>query len=239
MRTPARLVGCFAWSPDKVGVDVAGAGSSTWRGVRHSSDWGQPRVRRACGCHDRRICNRIDKVIVSETADTTFYDSRYRRPCTSPGGGRCLGKEPPARFAGPAYDDMALILDAMDAAATNCSVTTPRSMSASIGRLRCGPLSGPKRADDGPLVHTLFRSAARRCPVLSGVWSAGDRRRAAEGPRRHDRDRTQPELRHITVVFCDLVGSTELSSSLDRRGVRRTHPGLPAAGGGHRPGLRR
>ena len=36
------LVGCFAWSPDKVGVDVAGAGSSTHAhgGVRHSSGLG-------------------------------------------------------------------------------------------------------------------------------------------------------------------------------------------------------
>ena len=47
------------------------------------------------------ICNRIDKVIVSETADTTFYDSPdTERPVhiSGPVGAGVCGKEPPARL---------------------------------------------------------------------------------------------------------------------------------------------
>jgi hypothetical protein len=47
------------------------------------------------------------------------------------------------------------------------------------------------------------------------------------------------ELRHVTAVFCDLVGSTELSSSMDAEEFSELIESLPTQGGGNRPGLRR
>ena len=37
----------------------------------------------------------------------------------------------------------------------------------------------------------------------------------------------EAERRQLTVLFCDLVGSTELSGRLDPRGSERGHAGLP------------
>jgi class 3 adenylate cyclase/tetratricopeptide (TPR) repeat protein len=71
-----------------------------------------------------------------------------------------------------------------------------------------------------------------------GIASVGHRRRlmdaiaalstdpttaSAPGPTRTDRDRTsqaQAERRHITVLFCDIVGSTPLSTRLDPEDLR-------------------
>ena len=40
------------------------------------------------------------------------------------------------------------------------------------------------------------------------------------------------ERRHLTVLFCDLVGSTAIAAQLDPEEWRETVGGLPSRGGG-------
>ena len=47
------------------------------------------------------------------------------------------------------------------------------------------------------------------------------------------------ERRHLTVLFCDLVGSTEIAAQLDPEEWRADGGGLPACGGGGDNALRR
>src|SRR6516164_3499844 len=65
---------------------------------------------------------------------------------------------------------------------------------------------------------TVNRSGARFCSSC-GKWLSADAAARAEGKLQLPSSRAQaspsPERRHVTVMFCDLVGSTALSSRMD------------------------
>ena len=62
--------------------------------------------------------------------------------------------------------------------------------------------------------------AALRAGALAGVPPAVSSTSAAASPDHHRLAETGAERRHLTVMFCDLVGSTALSTRLDVEDLR-------------------
>ena len=59
----------------------------------------------------------------------------------------------------------------------------------------------------------------------------------ADASERSDASETTAERRPLSVMFCDLIGSTALSSRLDAEDLRRGHPHLPSMRRRHHPAV--
>src|SRR5258706_269010 len=91
------------------------------------------------------------------------------------------------------------------------------------------PLAASRTALPGATPSSRSRPAADDLVAL-GVSSVGHRRILLNALARLDRVPTAPKIeaerRQLTVLYCDMVGSTELSASLDpedMRGVIRAY----------------